>query len=344
MKIAIITDTHYGARKGSKHLHDYFELFYKNIFFPTLEQQGIRTVVHMGDAFDSRKSIDYQSLEWSKRVVFDPLSNYDLHMIIGNHDCYYKNTNDVNSPELLLQTYSNVKTYSKITEVELGNLKVLFIPWINSENYETSTKTIKNTSSVCAMGHLELNGFRAHRGHIMEDGMDCKLFEKFERVFSGHYHTRSDNGKIFYLGNPYEMYWNDVNDTRGFHIFDTETLELVPINNPYKLFYNIYYEDTPHQMFDATEYENKIVKVIVRKKTNPKNFEKFIDKLYTVGIQDLKIVENFEIQESEDFEVDEEENTMSILNRYIDESDFEFDRNIIKNIFQDLYRQACEVE
>ena len=344
MKIAIITDTHYGARKGSKHLHDYFELFYKNIFFPTLEQQGIRTVVHMGDAFDSRKSIDYQSLEWSKRVVFDPLSNYDLHMIIGNHDCYYKNTNDVNSPELLLQTYSNVKTYSKITEVELGNLKVLFIPWINSENYETSTKIIQNTSSVCAMGHLELNGFRAHRGHVMEDGMDCKLFDKFKLVFSGHYHTRSDNGKIFYLGNPYEMYWNDVNDTRGFHIFDTETLELVPINNPYKLFYNIYYEDTPHQMFDATEYENKIVKVIVRKKTNPKNFEKFIDKLYTVGIQDLKIVENFEIQESEDFEVDEEENTMSILNRYIDESDFEFDRNIIKNIFQDLYRQACEVE
>ena len=344
MKIAIITDTHYGARKGSKHLHDYFELFYKNIFFPTLEQQGIRTVVHMGDAFDSRKSIDYQSLEWSKRVVFDPLSNYDLHMIIGNHDCYYKNTNDVNSPELLLQTYSNVKTYSKITEVELGNLKVLFIPWINSENYETSTKIIQNTSSVCAMGHLELNGFRAHRGHIMEDGMDCKLFDKFELVFSGHYHTRSDNGKIFYLGNPYEMYWNDVNDTRGFHIFDTETLESVPINNPYKLFYNIYYEDTPHQMFDATEYENKIVKVIVRKKTNPKNFEKFIDKLYTVGIQDLKIVENFEIQESEDFEVDEEENTMTILNRYIDESDFEFDRNIIKNIFQDLYRQACEVE
>ena len=33
MKIAIITDTHYGARKGSKHLHDYFEKFYKDIFF-----------------------------------------------------------------------------------------------------------------------------------------------------------------------------------------------------------------------------------------------------------------------------------------------------------------------
>tara|TARA_A100001201_G_scaffold7174_2_gene11573 strand:- start:860 stop:1282 length:423 start_codon:yes stop_codon:yes gene_type:complete len=140
------------------------------------------------------------------------------------------------------------------------------------------------------------------------------------------------------------MFWNDVNDPRGFHIFDTDDLTLTQINNPYKLFYNIYYEDTPHQMFDASEYENKIVKVIVRKKTDPKNFEKFLDKLYHVGIQDLKIVENFEIHENEDFEIDEEENTISILNRYIEESEVEFDKNIIKNIFQDLYRQACEVE
>ena len=344
MKIAIITDTHYGARKGSKHLHDYFEKFYDDVFFPTLEEQGITTVVHMGDAFDSRKSIDYQSLEWSKRVVFERLKNYDVHMIIGNHDCYYKNTNNVNSPELLLQTYNNIKTYNKVTEVFLDKTKVLFIPWINAENFEDTVKVVKTTDSICAMGHLELNGFRAHRGHVMEDGMACDLFEKFDKVFSGHYHTRSDNGKIFYLGNPYEMFWNDVNDKRGFHIFDTETLTHTPVNNPYKLFYNIYYEDTPYQMFDASEYENKIVKVIVRKKSNPKSFEKFIDKLYVSGIQDLKIVENFEIHEGEDFQIDEDENTLSILNRYIEEAEMNFDKNIIKNIFQDLYRKACEVE
>ena len=344
MKVAIITDTHYGARKGSKHLHDYFEKFYQDVFFPSLEKYGVTTVVHMGDAFDSRKSIDYQSLEWAKRVVFDPLSKYDVHMIIGNHACYYKNTNEVNSPELLLQTYPNIKTYSEVTEVVLDKLKVLFIPWINAENFENTVSSIKTTSSVCAMGHLELNGFRAHRGHVMEDGMDCELFEKFTTVFSGHYHTRSDNGKIFYLGNPYEMFWNDVNDSRGFHIFDTDTLELTQINNPYKLFYNIYYEDTPHQMFDATEYENKIIKVIVRKKSDPKSFEKFIDKLYSVGVHDLKIVENFEIQENEDFEIEEDENTLSILNRYIEEAEVEFDKNVIKTIFQDLYKQACEVE
>ena len=318
--------------------------FTKIFFFPALEENNITTVIHMGDAFDSRKSIDYQSLEWAKRVVFDPLKSYDVHMIVGNHDCYYKNTNEVNSPELLLQTYSNIKTYSEISEVAIDNLQVLFIPWINAENFESSVKAIKDSTSKVAMGHLELNGFRAHRGHTMEDGMASELFEKFERTFSGHYHTRSDNGRIFYLGNPYEMFWNDVNDPRGFTIFDTETLEHTHIENPYKLFHNIYYEDTPLQLFKFKEYEGKIVKVIVRKKTEPKQFEKFIDKLYSVGVQDMKIIENFQIHESEDFEVDEEENTISILNRYIEESDLELDKGVIKKILQDLYRQSCEVE
>ncbi len=344
MKIAIITDTHFGARKGSKHLHDYFELFYKNIFFPSLEEHQIDTVVHMGDIFDSRKSMDYQSLDWANKVVFEPLKKYKVHAITGNHDCYYKNTNDINSPELLLTDYPNIKTYSKATEIKLDKLKVLMLPWINSENYEESLNLIKKSKSKVVMGHLELNGFKATRGHMMETGMDVNTFDKFEKVYSGHFHTRSNDGKIFYLGNPYEMFWNDVNDPRGFNIFDTETITHTSINNPYKLFYNIYYEDTNYKLFNATEYENKIVKIIVRKKSKPKDFDKFIDKLYAVGVQDLKIIENFEIQENEDFDIDEDENTLSILNRYIDESEFEYDKNIIKGIFQDLYKQACEVE
>jgi DNA repair exonuclease SbcCD nuclease subunit len=345
MRVAVLTDTHYGARKGSKYLHDHFELFYKNVFFPALKEHGVEAVIHMGDAFDSRKSIDYQSLEWAKRVVFEPLRGYEVHMIIGNHDCYYKNTNNVNSPSLLLKDYPNVKTYSSPQTINVGGLDIMMVPWICSENYDETLSQIKKSKAKVAMGHLELQGFRVNRNLIMEEhGTDPKIFDKFTKVFSGHYHTRSDNGKVFYLGNPYEMYWTDVNDTRGFHIFDTETLTHTPINNPYKLFYNIYYEDTPYQVFDASEYENKIVKVIVRKKSKPKDFEKFIDKLYTAGVQELKIVENFDIQENEEFEIDETENTLSILNRYIDESEFEFDKNIIKGIFQDLYRQSCEVE
>ena len=343
--VACITDTHYGSKKGSKHLHDYFELFYKNVFFPTLEEHEIKTVIHMGDVFDSRKSIDYQSLEWAKRVVFDPLKKYEVHMLVGNHDCYFKDSNHVNSPELLLQDYSNIKTYSSPTNTKIGGIDITLIPWICSDNYDETLKVIQKSNAKIAMGHLELRGFYVNKHLVMDDhGMDSTIFSKFEKVFSGHYHTRSDNGKIFYLGNPYEMYWTDVNDIRGFHIFDTETLIHTPVNNPYKLFYNIYYDDTPYQTFDASKYSNKIVKVIVRKKSKPKSFEKFIDNLYKIGVQDLKIVENFEIKENDDFVVEEEENTISVLNRYIDESEFNFDKSVIKGIFENLYKQACEIE
>ena len=345
MRIGLVTDTHWSARKSSRHLHDYFELFYKNIFFPTLEEHGVEIVIHTGDAFDNRKSIDFWGLDWTRRVVLEPLRKYEVHMIVGNHDIFLRNSTEINAPELLLKDYPNIKTYSSPTNTKVGGIDMTFIPWICSENYDETLKVIKKSKAKIAMGHLELQGFRVNKHLIMEEhGMDPNIFAKFQKVFSGHYHTRSDNGRIFYLGNPYEMYWTDVNDTRGFHIFDTETFEHTPINNPYKLFYNIYYDDTPHQMFDVTEYANKIVKVIVRKKSKQKEFDKFIDKLYKVGIQDLKIVENFDIQENEDFVIDEEENTISILNRYIDESECNFDKNVIKGIFQDLYQQSCEID
>ena len=268
----------------------------------------------------------------------------EVHTIVGNHTAYYKDTNEINTIDLLLRQYDNVKTYAEVEEIKLGDLNVLLIPWINSENEESSFDVIRNNKSKVAMGHLELNGFRAHRGHVMEDGMDIDIFDKFDKVYSGHYHTRSDNGKIYYLGNPYEMFWNDVNDPRGFHIFDTETTEHTPVNNPYSIFYNIYYEDTPHQLFDASVYKYKIVKVIVRKKTEQKRFEKFLDKLYSVGVHELKIVENFVIQDNEEFEVEETENTISILNRYIDESDMDCDKSVVKGILQKIYSEACEVE
>jgi len=329
--------------KGSIKKIDNFKNVYSN---DLIKKNKINIVIDMGDTFDNRRSIDLWSLEWAKENYYDRLEEMGItvHTIVGNHTAYYKDTNSINSVDLLLKQYKNVEIYSECTEVMIDKLQVLFIPWINAENLESSVNAIKGSNSVCAMGHLELNGFRAHRGHVMEEGMAIDEFEKFDKVFSGHYHTRSDNGKIFYLGNPYEMFWNDVNDPRGFTIFDTETLEFEHVDNPYKLFYNIYYEDTPYQMFDTSEYVGKIVKVIVRKKTEPKKFEKFIDKLYSCGIQDLKIVENFSIQESEEFEVEESENTISILNRYIDEAEFNCDKAIIKGILQKVYSQACEVE
>ena len=320
MKIAIITDQHFGARKGADYIHNYFKKFYDNTFFPYLEKNKIDTVMDMGDTFDNRRNIDLATLEWSKKNYYDRLQamGITVHTIVGNHTAYYKDTNEINTVELLLKEYENVKVYSEPTNINLGGLDILLLPWINEENKLQTLEMMDTTKASVIMGHLELNGFVATRGHTMEHGMDTKVFDKFYRVYSGHYHTRSDNGKIYYLGNPYEMFWNDVKDTRGFHIFDTKTIEHTPVNNPYRLFYNLYYEDTNYKLFDTREYKDKIIKVVVKKKTDQKQFEKFIDKLYNSGIQDLKIIENFVLNESEDFEVEETENTIGILNRYID--------------------------
>ena len=345
MKIAIITDQHFGARKNSKLFHDYFLRFYNDVFFPTLEQEGITTIVDMGDTFDSRKGIDFSALSWAKDNYYDRLKEMGItvHTVVGNHTAYYKNTNEVNAVDLLLREYENVKVYSEVESIMVDNLNVLLVPWINSDNEEKSVSLInKSTAPVC-MGHLELKGFRVHRGYIMDHGTDCNIFEKFDRVYSGHYHTRSNQGEIYYLGNPYEMFWNDCGDTRGFHLFDTETLEHTPINNPYQLFSIIYYEDDDYQLFDTTKYTNKIVKLIVRKKSDTKKFEKFVDKLFSSNVAELKVVENFEFQESEEFEAFESEDTMSILNRYIEESEVNLDKSRIQKMIQEIYQEACEL-
>lgn len=345
MKVAIITDTHYGARKNSKLFHDYFLKFYNDIFFPTIDKEGIDTILHLGDAFDNRTGINFAALSWAKNNIFDPIKErgINVHLIVGNHDSYYKNTNDVNAVDLLLREYDNVNVYSEATEILIDKLKILFVPWINAENEAKTLKLIESSDCKVSMGHLELAGFAANKQVIIEEGYDRKLFEKFEKVFSGHYHTRSSDGRITYLGNPYEMFWNDVEDQRGFHIFDTDTLELTTIDNPYRLFYKLYYNDESASLLDTRQYKDKIVKVIVRNKPRPKEFEKVIDKLYSAGVADLKIIENFGVQENEEFEAFETEDTLSILNRYIEESEIDLDKSKIQSIMRQTYQEACEM-
>ena len=348
MKIAIITDQHFGCRKNSKLFHDYFLKFYNDVFFPALEEEGIDTVIDMGDTFDSRKGIDFAALTWAKENYFDRLKDMGItvHTIVGNHTAYYKNTNEINAVDLLLREYDNVHVYSETTSILVDNLSILLVPWINNENEKQSLGLIKRSSSPVCMRHLELQGYKVNDYVVMDHGLDDQPFEKFKKVYSGHFHTRSNQDNIYYLGNPYEIYWNDHADTRGFHFFDTETLEHTPINNPYRLFYKIYYEDTPHQTFDAREYEDKIVKVIVRKKSDLTQFEKFIDKLYSANVAELKIVENFDFTGWDDKDNDSEvesEDTLSILNRYIEEAEISLDKSIVKKMVDEIYQEACEI-
>ena len=147
--IALITDTHYGGRKGSKTFHDYFKRFYEDIFFPELEKRKIKDVIHLGDAFDSRKSIDFWCLDWAKENVYDRFRDLGIkvHQIVGNHDAYYKNTNDVNSIESLLREYDNIVPISGPGEYNVGGCKTFLIPWISAENREETLEKMSKTKA-----------------------------------------------------------------------------------------------------------------------------------------------------------------------------------------------------
>lgn len=342
--IALITDQHFQARKTSKHFHDYFLQFYENVFFPYLEKNNIKTVIDLGDTFDNRNFLDPAAIDWAKRNYYDRLRdlNIDHHVIVGNHTSKLKNTNKISSVDLILREYDNITVYKETTEVVIDNLPILFIPWINKENEAETIKKIQQTKAKVAMGHLELNGFSPYVGHVMEDGRNSDIFQKFEKVFSGHYHTRSDNGKIFYIGNPYELYFNDVDDERGFVIFLPETLCHHYVNNPFRMHYQIIYDPSTECSL-PDELTNKIVKVIVRKIEDFKHFEDFIASINSLQPLELKIIQTAQEIDDQEFETTESEDTLSILHRYVDEFENDYDKSSIKSIINNLYHEVHQL-
>lgn len=348
MKVAIITDQHFGARKSSRVFHDFFLKFYNDIFFPTLKKHKIKTVIDLGDTFDNRRNLDLWSIHWARNHYYNVLRDMGIkiHAVVGNHTTYFKDTNHINTLDNVLCEYSNIQIYSKPTEVTIGKLPVLFIPWINSENQSETFDLIKSSNCDVAMGHLELNGFEAHRGHIMENGHDTDAFHKFKKVFSGHYHHRSTKGNISYLGNPYQIYWNDYKDVRGFHIFDTETLEAEFIPNTYEIFDKIPYDESSINVskFNYKEYTGKIVKIIIEKKSDSHKFDFFLSNLYGADVHDIKIIEDtsFEDQTLDEINL-ESEDTLSVLEKFVDELDHN-DKNSLKKIIKSLYIEASEIQ
>ncbi len=139
------------------------------------------------------------------------------------------------------------------------------------------------------------------------------------------------------------MFANDTGDDRGFHIFDTETLETEEIRNPYRLFYTITYEDNDHQTFDARQFNDKIVKLLVKKKSSPKKFDQFIDKLYAADVAELKVVENFQEEIDHDNIDIESEDTISLLSKYVEESESNINKSQIQSLIQEIYKEACEL-
>jgi len=269
-------------------------------------------------------------------------------MLVGNHDTFYKNTNAVNSlQELVDGRYENITVYEEATEVELDGCKILFVPWINADNMNHTMKMLKQSDAQIVMGHLELNGFEMQKGMVMDHGWDKQEFNRFDMVMSGHYHHKSDDGQIYYLGTPYEIYWNDWNDPKGFHVFDTEKRELERIVNPRTIFSKIYYDDSQEINDDVSSYKDKYVKLVVVNKKDLYQFDKFVDKLLQADCHEVKIIEDFsELDASNvsDDIVENTEDTMTMLERYIDDLDVTLSKDRLKNTMRTLYTEAQDLE
>jgi len=337
-----LTDSHFGARKGSQIFHDYFEKFFRDTFFPALDDAGIDTVVHLGDCFDVRKGIDYWSLDWAKRVFFRPLQErgITLHLIVGNHDTAYKNTLRINSPELNLQEFSNVIIYSSPGTHTIKNTPIFMIPWVCEDNAAEFAEELAFSTAKVAMGHLELAGFYANANYQMQHGMDMSLLSHFDQVFSGHFHKRSSSGNVTYLGNTYQMYWNDVDETRGFHFYDLKTGDLEFVPNPNTMFHKIYYKKG--KLINPNLYTNTYVKLIMEDKVNPKTLNALVEKLYKADIQDLKVIETVDLGIDDDIEI-ETEDTLTTLSNYVMAMEEDVNKEGIIEIFRSLYVESQEV-
>jgi len=355
MKIALITDTHWGVRNDNAAFLNNSKIFLDNIFFPYLDKNGIDTVIHLGDIVDRRKYININTAKRLREDFLLPLVNRNIkvYIIAGNHDTYYKNTNEVNAlKELIDDNYAGFTIYETgPKEVFFDGLPILLIPWICDQNRKETLEIINETKCQIAMGHLEIQGFEMYRGSPVSHGDDSSLFDRFDMVMSGHFHHRSSNGHIFYLGSHAEFTWSDYDDPRGFHIFDTETRELTFIQNPYKMFKKIWYDDSSKNLNEILEkvtdnLNNSIIKIIVKTKNNPYWFDLFVDRIEKLNPIDLQVVEdhlNLNLEEDTDI-INEAEDTITIFRNYIDQLNSEsFNKKRLQNTMLNLYNEAMSL-
>lgn len=350
MKVAIINDSHFGARGDSSIFLDYQEKFYKDVFFPHLQDAGIKTLLHLGDLFDRRKFINFVTLSRAKNIFLDPLRdmNIEMHIVVGNHDVFFKNTNEVNSLVLLLKEYDNIHVYvDEPVELQFGSSKIMLAPWITKENEEMFLEKASKTKCSILAGHFEFQGFEMTRGHMSKHGYKPSDFTKFEMIWSGHFHIPSKYDNVEYLGAPYEMDWSDYDGIRGFHVFDTESKDLKRIRNPYRLHHKIMYDDADMTIEDVANLDVSILKdtfvmMVVNNKTNPYIFEMLVDKIDNCGAADVKVVEDALSLENiaDDETINEAKDTREILHGYVDSMDTKIEKKRIKTLLDELYVEA----
>jgi len=339
MKIAVISDTHFGVRNDSPLFLEYSFKFFDQIFFPYLKEHGIDTVIHMGDLLDRRKFVNFNTLSQVKRRFFGPMKEMGikLHCIPGNHDVYWKNTNDLNSLKELF--HHDIHLYEEPTTVEFDGCSMLFMPWINKENEEACILALDSSTSPVLVGHLELDGYEVLRGVKHHGGMGDKILEKFDLVLSGHFHCRHKQGNVWYLGTQYDLSFADVHEHKGFHVFDTATQGIEFVENPYKMYHKLYYNDTEtdYSGLKCDKYRDTYLRIVVTRKRNETAFTGLCESLIAAGVANLSIVEEYAEETTEESRVDISKGTLELINDAIDEIQLDVNKEKLKNTIRELY-------
>lgn len=346
MQVAIITDIHFGVRNGSKFFLDKYQQFFDNIFFPTLIDRNIKTLWVLGDTWEYRTKLESVTLWRAQQMFFDKLRDLEIetYMIYGNHDVAYKNRNDINTIDFLGKMYSNIHVIPKFETIDFDGTPINFISWINNANLDESLKFIAEAPPTVLCGHFEIKSFEMIKGHVCEHGFDKSIFDRYDQVYSGHFHTVSTDGRIFYISNPFQTNWSDYNLDKGFRIFDTTTRDLDFISNPYEVYAKIAYEDsTDIVAFDYEEYRDKIVRVYIQSfsRLNQNKFNLFMEKLNAVVFS----ADVIEVDETsiigEDGEIEYVDNHQ-LIDIYIDDviQNPNIDKVVLKSMFLDMYNEA----
>lgn len=350
MQVAILNDTHAGCRNSSDIFMAYQERFYSEVFFPYLLENDIKHIIHLGDYYDNRKTINFKALQHNRKIFLEPMRKHGITMDIipGNHDVYYKNTNELNALKELQGHYMNeVNLIMEPTVMNYDGTEMALIPWINPENEKATLEFLANTKATLVGAHLELQGFEMARGQVCMDGMDKSVFDRFDTVLTGHFHAKSSMNNIHYLGAQMEFFWNDCGDPKHFHVLDMETRELTPVHNPITIFEKIYYDHENMNKFKDLSYlDNKFVKVIVTNKGDPYEFERFIDRVQARKIHELKIAEDFseflgDNVGDDNISVDD---TETLVYDYVDNVVTDLDKDRIKKEISHLMKEAQSME
>lgn len=348
MKIAIINDTHFGARGDSQIFFDYFMRFFDDVFFPYLEEHNIDTIIHAGDLMDRRKFINFNILNQVRTRFMDKLKskNIKMHCILGNHDVYYRNTNEINS---IRELFSNDLTlYEKPEVVNFDGLDIALLPWVNKTNKDQCVEFIKTASAPILIGHLELNGYQVMRGVDFQGGMDKDPFDRYEKVLSGHFHCRQEKENVYYMGTQYQITFSDLHEKKGFHVLDTESRDVEFIENPHMMFYCLTYNDSSGPLdldsLNFSNMKNAFVKIYIEHKKHPYSFDRYMDKLYEAGVSKITTVDDANNSSWQQEEiVDLAQDTVTLINNEVDQLEEVKDKSKLKKLIKDLYMESLSL-